>query len=483
MEPLLWLLVFIVPNAVGLLAVLVTRHLLRNPLSRLYPDRLKHRWSMGIVVVSALYVNFVTPYVLIGQLATAILAFVLTTLAMLVAGQEFLLWILDDLKKHLRERRGLFQHRNQCTLHSYDPVKVKESRARQKIFTDVVFHAYEYVVARQSIKGYWRDFLAPAESTDWTTVLVGTALADSETAERYVLRKASNRLRKDQRPDGGWGYRFQVVSDADTTALSLHFLARAGYVPRRLDAALRFLLSHQDEKTGGFRTYYPPTEIQKFMEWDGNVSFDGWSSSHVCVTANVVQSLLKAGFSPSHETLQKAVGFLESNQSPEGYWESYWWNGRAYSTFSCMRAMITTGNLERVRKAQEWFLESESPEGGWVDGSTEESAAFSTALAVRALLLIPREDLIPAVERGVEWLIKHQLRDGSWVPVPILRVPEPWVMEPWKQKSWSRNARMTGSVVADQSRLITTATALSAVCDYITYSLSKREGVVARETP
>ena len=315
--------------------------------------------------------------------------------------------------------------------------------------------------------GLWSDFLTLAgESVYWVTGYVGYALARFEGArdeeEVRLLSRAASRLLGGQGEDGGWGYGPGVPSDADSTSWCLLFLSRLGAQgAASRERAVRFLLRHQSQADGGFRTYAAPREVGRFMMLDASVSFEGWSSSQTCVTPVAADALLEAGF---NEGVDRALDYIRRGQDAAGYWEPYWWSERLYATAGCMELLRTKGtpeDSERVRRAEEWIVRSQLPSGAWSESPTTPGVPFSTALALRGLGPDPR--LPEAIERGVGWLLTEQLSDGSWNPHHILRVPHPSTMEPWKQSVWKQDGRAIGAVIKDHRRLFTTATGFVAL--------------------
>lgn len=79
---------------------------------------------------------------------------------------------------------------------------------------------------------------------------------------------------------------------------------------------------------------------------------------------------------------------------------------------------------------------------------------LATALAVRAV------STPDAANRGIEWLIRHQLDDGSWASgEPILRIPTPDVIDPDGVRKWRVDEQGVGSICRDDARVYTTALA------------------------
>jgi squalene cyclase len=331
--------------------------------------------------------------------------------------------------------------------------------------------ATRFIEASVNPDGFWSDFLTLAgESLYWVTGYVGCALAggaaSGDEAKKRLLARAGSGILERQGDDGGWGYGPGVPSDADSTSWCLLFLARLGTQgAESRERAVGFLRTHQNPVDGGFRTYAKPSEVGRYMMLDASVSFEGWSSSQMCVTPVAARAILCAG---STVGVDEALGYVRRGQTAEGYWEPYWWSERLYSTVNCMALLKARGDADdarRVSSAQEWIAKTQLDSGAWSDSQTAGGIPFSTALALRGLAVDPRADFSESVKKGVQWLLTDQLADGSWNSHHILRIPHPSTKEPWKQQLWARDGKAINAVIRDHRRLYTTATALAALSE------------------
>lgn len=321
--------------------------------------------------------------------------------------------------------------------------------------------------------GFWSDFLTLAgESVYWVTGYVGCALAggaapQGEEGRRRLLLRAGERILERQYEDGGWGYGPGVPADADSTSWCLLFLSRLGIqAPESREKALRFLLRHQSPLDGGFRTYATPSDVGRYMMLEASVSFEGWSSSQTCVTPVAGQALAEAGSSLG---VDRALGYVRSVQTAEGYWEPYWWSDRLYATASCigfLNARGDAGDATRVSRAQDWIARTQLGGGAWSDSPKAPGVPFSTALALRGLMVAPRTSFTECIRKAVEWLLTDQLTDGGWNSHHILRIPHPSTMEPWKQQFWNADGKAINAIIKDHRRLYTTATAFMALSEF-----------------
>ena len=313
--------------------------------------------------------------------------------------------------------------------------------------------------------GLWSDFLTLAgESIYWVSGYTGYALCQGIYGPGLGLLEGVAQRILDHQGDSGWGYGPGVPADADSTSWCILFLSKLGMC-EGVERGVRFLLEHQN-LDGGFRTYASPVSVGRYMGLDSSVSFEGWQTSHLCVTGVATRALINAG---TNEGVADALKFIKGSQMEEGYWNPYWWNDALYSTYNCMWALKDDGGDEVLERACDWVAETQLANGGWNDGTTEEGVAFSTALALKGLMIGSRSTDSDRIRRGVEWLLKHQLEDGSWRPYYLLRIPYPAMKEPWRYHAWVRDGKAIGAVIKDHNRLFTTATAYSSLAEYDRY--------------
>ena len=328
-----------------------------------------------------------------------------------------------------------------------------------------IVKAFRFMEVSLNPGGFWSDFLTLAgESTYWVSGYAGYALCKGRDG-LGLLDGVALGILDHQGVDGGWGYGPGVPADADSTSWCILFLSKLG-MGEGVERGVRFLLEHQN-LDGGFRTYASPVSVGRYMGLDGSFSFEGWQTSQLCVTGVATRALIDAGTS---EGVADALNFIKGSQMGEGYWNPYWWDDALYSTFSCMWALKAgDGGDEALGKACDWIAETQLADGGWSPGATGEGVAFSTALALKGLMLGSRSTDSDRVRRGVEWLLKHQLEDGSWPPHYLLRIPHPTMKEPWRYHAWVRDGKAIGAVIRDHNRLFTTATAYSALAEFDRY--------------
>jgi squalene-hopene/tetraprenyl-beta-curcumene cyclase len=329
--------------------------------------------------------------------------------------------------------------------------------------------AFKFLKNSLNSDGFWSDFLTLAgESTYWVSGYVGyNILCHLDPEEKMWLENVGYSILAHQNADRGWGYGFGVPSDGDSTSWCLRFLRKIGVQHQgTLGDAISFLLKHQSPDDGGFRTYANPSHVGRYMMLDAKVSFEGWASSQICVTAVAAQALIE---NSSTQGVSKALNCIRKGQRVDGYWDPYWWTGKLYATANCMEALKAAGDkdIEILITAQNWIAKTQLKDGSWSDSSHPiEGWPFSTALALRGLMVENNPNLQEKIINGIDWLLNNQLSDGSWSSHHILRIPHPSIMKPWNQPFWKKDGKAINASIKDHKRLFTTATVFAALSEF-----------------
>jgi prenyltransferase beta subunit len=329
--------------------------------------------------------------------------------------------------------------------------------------------ASRFLEGSRNPDGLWSDFLTLAgESVSWVSGYVGYAMSHQGSEQKSNwLKETAFLIRDQQHANGGWGYGPSVPPDADSTSWCLRFLSSTGtQSPESCERGSRFLLAHQNQTDGGFRTYSSPHDVGRYMGLKGSISFEGWLSSQLCVTAVAVAALIEGR---SIHGIEEALNLIRMSQTAEGYWNSYWWSGSLYATVHCMEAIksgMTGGDAGSLDRARTWIAGTQLADGSWGSSFVSGGVPFWTALALRGLMVVHQPDPGGRIGRGADWLLNHQLEDGSWPSGYLLRIPLPSMKEPWKQSSWNCGGRAINAVISDHRQLFSTATAFSALSEY-----------------
>lgn len=309
------------------------------------------------------------------------------------------------------------------------------------IYTDdhALSHALQFLEKHFHANGCWIDFPSQTfgSSTTWVTGYTGYCLSNGASANTGLLDRACTFVAAHRNgPGWGWGLTdIRVPADADSTSWCALFLAACNRLPAdQAQMIAAFLLEHR-RSDGGFATFADPEQLRQVPSWRTVPSFAGWCSSHVSVTAAVVQALLQLGNGHYREVYARALAFFAAHRAPSGLWHDYWWQGPYYPTYQVARAVVllaptlTAGfHLEQTYQA---IRARQHTPGYWSCADDDGACAFSTALAVQTLLLDPDwQRHAAAIDGACAWLLEAQSDDGSWAAPPILRVPRPEEVDP-----------------------------------------------------
>lgn len=292
--------------------------------------------------------------------------------------------------------------------------------------------AAQYLISMQAPDGHWQEYTLPVGASDaWITAYVGFSLAevshlplpiDNPPEALSSARKASAWLHMNRPYAAGWGFNCHTGPDSDSTAWAIRLFRAIGDVTPAKD--LDFLRKMQSED-GGFSTY---------------IGLGHWGSAHPDVTPVVflaLQPCLPNGLKA------KVLTYIWSARVRDGTWPSYWWRTNHYSTFQNVELFYKLG------------IPDQSVLPVISDEDTHRiysSFDLACALGVAALRQ-PRSRLEEALSRE---LFRLQDKNGQWQGAQNLRVTTQECSRPWIHPS--------GKYYADTTGLITTATALRALC-------------------
>ncbi|MFA5806239.1 MAG: prenyltransferase/squalene oxidase repeat-containing protein [Melioribacteraceae bacterium] len=384
----------------------------------------------------------------------------------------------DDIK-YLREKELSKIYINKRTkLNTSFTIKNTSS----KNFEDAINHsnikAVEYLIQKQDKDGFWRDFMVNSIGCFWTTGYIGYALREQSGISKN-LDSARVALLKSRESEGGWGFNRHVISDADSTAWCILFILTRGTSYNELQIDFDMLRSHRHSDTGGISTYrkdkatlnsqslekYKIFSNKKYLS-ESHKSMIGWCSPHLCVTSVAVQAFcFEKRICEDDVSLIKDINYIKENQNKEGFWESYWWDGRIYGTANSIKALSMFDRVKfdsAIIRGMDWLSSVQQLDGGWNNGNFGESSAFNTALCVSLLSKFGKNKYSYNCEKGIKWLLDNQMDDGSWKSIPIMRVPYEDQLNPWEEIN-KKNEAILYRLTEDSRRLFTTATVVDAL--------------------
>jgi hypothetical protein len=209
-----------------------------------------------------------------------------------------------------------------------------------------------------------------------------------------------------EKQDGLWGYSIDSPVDADDTAFALR-------VFKILNASIEFdsILEFYDSEAKGFKTFLIGNQSANLV-FEPRASNSG--QMHPEVNANAYLLFLDSplgGYINYNLTL--------ASQDPEGYWYSYFYPSKYYSTYLnleliCSSNLTSAGLKDAQARGVAFILKSQNGDGSWGDPGN----AYETALALNALASCSIFN--GQFEKGVQFLLKEQMPDDSWGTTKVI---------------------------------------------------------------
>jgi len=293
-----------------------------------------------------------------------------------------------------------------------------------------------------------RSYCQPCFSPVWDTSLACHALMEAGgdaagasvrrgldwLAERQVLDVAGDWA--DWRPKlrpGGWAFQYAnpYYPDVDDTAVVAMALDRfdAARYRTAIDRAAEWIIGMQS-RNGGWGAF-DADNVYYYLNYipfaDHGALLDPPTAD---VSARCVGFLAQVDRS-CDPAVAAGLDYLLREQESDGSWFGRWGTNYIYGTWSALIA-LKAARIDKdappIRRAVQWLLSRQRPDGGWGEdsasywadrprGEGKESTASQTAWALLALMAAGEVDH-PAVARGVRYLLATRQPHGLW--------DEPW---------------------------------------------------------
>ena len=296
----------------------------------------------------------------------------------------------------------------------------------------------------------------PCISPVWDTGLAVRALVDAGVSpdDERLIRAASWLLDKQivslygdwavknrSGKPGGWAFEFDNAwyPDVDDTAVVAMALGAvehpdAARVRGAIARAADWVATMQC-KTGGWGAF----DVDNDQGWLNRIPYGDLKAmidpSTADVSARVLEMVARCGLD-GFDARRRARGmaYLLDEQEPDGAWWGRWGVNYVYGTSGALAALglaaSEAGVAPALVRGAVWLKSVQNGDGGW--GETTEtyknpslrgqgpSTASQTAWALIGLLAVVEalpaiaEAFVPALERGVDFLLRTQRADGNW---------------------------------------------------------------------
>ncbi|ETZ20310.1 hypothetical protein [Pedobacter sp. V48] len=300
--------------------------------------------------------------------------------------------------------------------------------------------------------GYWRDFLTSAGfGRDWITAYIVLQLSDIPGNETLIAKASEQLLSRT-----GTAYNENIIADADSINFFIWMQKnKGGKIPEATMASWRSFM----HDNGGWATYNNEISLREKLGMEKEISVAGWLMPHNCVSA-VAACVLS--FMETHAAYDDTIGYLLKQQHDEGYISSYWWTSPIYATsFSLMALSKTKKHPDAAARMAGWLGNIQNSDGCWYNPAVNEPSAFYTALAMKALLQFNDKHYLEKIQKGADWLLRHQTSDGSWPTNRILLLPATNVTRLDTVERWRKSSFGVNVIIDDHNRVFTTATVLN----------------------
>jgi squalene-hopene/tetraprenyl-beta-curcumene cyclase len=266
-------------------------------------------------------------------------------------------------------------------------------------------------------------------------------LLEKQIVARYGDWSVKNRTGK----PGGWAFEFDNAwyPDVDDTAVVAMALGAVDHPqPERVRGALARAagwVATMQCATGGWGAF----DVDNDKSWLNRIPYGDLKAmidpSTADVSARVLEMIARCGLDDfDEERSARALNFLLGEQERDGAWFGRWGVNYVYGTSGALAALgpmpRRPGETRRIDEAvvrgAVWLKSVQQTGGGWGESTasykdpalraTGPTTASQTAWGLIGLLAcverLPRiaHAFEPAIERGVDYLLRTQRADGSW---------------------------------------------------------------------
>jgi squalene-hopene/tetraprenyl-beta-curcumene cyclase len=290
--------------------------------------------------------------------------------------------------------------------------------------------------------------LQPCLSPIWDTALLVNALIEAGLspdhpallrAGQYLMSRQTTqvgdwKISSPKAEPGGWYFQLEneFYPDVDDSAVVLMALSKLRLDPAQQKESLQrgkdWVLAMQGSD-GGWGAYDKDNNriVFNYIPFADHKALLDPSTADL--TGRCLEMLAALGYDRTHPAVKPALAFLKKEQEPDGSWFGRWGVNYIYGTWSVLAGLRAIGedlSAPYIRRAVSWVESKQNPDGGWGESCLSygddtqsgkgDSTASQTAWALMALMSAGATDSF-SVARGVQYLLRHQMKDGSWEEV------------------------------------------------------------------
>ncbi|GAC1575972.1 MAG: squalene--hopene cyclase [Candidatus Elarobacter sp.] len=263
-------------------------------------------------------------------------------------------------------------------------------------------------------------------------------LMEKQIVARYGDWSVKNRTGK----PGGWAFEFENAwyPDVDDTAVVAMALAAVDHPePARVRGAIARAaqwVATMQCATGGWAAF----DVDNDKSWLNRIPYGDLKAmidpSTADVSARVLEMIARCGLDEvAPARVARGLDFVLREQERDGAWFGRWGVNYVYGTSGALAALGTAPPADRrvdiaVVRGAVWLKSVQNADGGWgettrsyVDPASRgigPSTASQTAWGLIGLLACVERlpalaaHFTPAIERGVDYLVRSQRADGTW---------------------------------------------------------------------
>jgi squalene-hopene/tetraprenyl-beta-curcumene cyclase len=293
-------------------------------------------------------------------------------------------------------------------------------------------------------------YCQPCVSPVWDTALAAHAMMEVGSEEAvaaaqrglgWLLPLQELEVKGDwaeRRPEvrpGGWAFQYRNAHypDLDDTAVVVMAMDRAR---REFRAGNGYdeAVSRGAEWTVGLQSHnggWGAFDADNVDHYLNNIPFADHGAlldpPTADVSARCISMMAQLGETADSRAMRTGIDYLRREQMADGSWFGRWGVNYVYGTWSALCALNAAGldaDDPCVRKAVDWLVAIQNPDGGWGEDCTSykldyrgyepaPSNASQTAWALLGLMAAGEVDH-PAVGRGIAYLQRTQDAAGLW---------------------------------------------------------------------